>query len=175
MTEVNPNSGPTRGGKFVRLTGSGFTGATTVNFGTVAASNLTVISDTQLTVTSPAGAKGTVDVTVTSPAGTSTTTSADHYSYADPEGEPVVTDVNPKNGPVGGGQLVTVIGQRFTGATGVNFGIKPATNLTVVSDTQLTVTSPSQDSGSVQVVVTTPIGSSAVPVPSADAEYTYDA
>ena len=50
------------------ITGTGFTGATAVDFGTTAATNLTVVSDTQITATSPAGT-GTVDVTVTTPGG----------------------------------------------------------------------------------------------------------
>jgi hypothetical protein len=42
-----------------------------------------VVSDTQLTVTSPAAsASGAVDVTVTTPAGTSATTSADQFTYS---------------------------------------------------------------------------------------------
>jgi hypothetical protein len=52
-----------------------------VSFGTVAASNLSVASDTQLTVTSPLGPLGTVHVTVTTPAGTSAATPADQFTY----------------------------------------------------------------------------------------------
>ena len=70
------------GGEHVTVTGTGFTGATGVNFGQVAASNLAVASDTQLTVTSPPGAAaGTVDVTVTTPAGTSSASAADQFTY----------------------------------------------------------------------------------------------
>jgi hypothetical protein len=68
----------------VTVTGSGFTGTTAVSFGTAAAPNLAVASDTQLTVTSPPGAAGTVDVTVTTPAGTSATTPAGQYTYIAP-------------------------------------------------------------------------------------------
>ena len=52
------------------ITGTNFTGATVVDFGTNAATNLTVVNDTTITADSPAGA-GTVDVTVTTPSGTS--------------------------------------------------------------------------------------------------------
>src|SRR5207248_1821524 len=54
-------------------------GASAVNFGSVAASTFTVNSDTQITATAPAEAVGTVDVTVTTPTGTSTTGASDHY------------------------------------------------------------------------------------------------
>jgi hypothetical protein len=51
-------------------------------FRTVAASNLAVVSDTQLTVTSPSvAAAGAVHVTVTTPAGTSATTPADQRCW----------------------------------------------------------------------------------------------
>jgi len=82
VSAVAPASGSTAGGTPVTVTGSGFTGATVVNFGANAATGLTVKSDTQLTVTSPAGAAGKVDVTVTVPAGTSATSSADQFAYA---------------------------------------------------------------------------------------------
>jgi hypothetical protein len=82
VTGVSPASGSVAGGDTVTVTGSGFTGATGVSFGTVAASNLIPVSDTQLTVTSSPAAAGTVDVTVTTPAGTSAATPADQFTYS---------------------------------------------------------------------------------------------
>ena len=64
----------------VTITGSGFTGATSVSFGPTASSSFTVNSDTKITATSPAGS-GTVDVTVTTPNGTSATSAADQFTY----------------------------------------------------------------------------------------------
>jgi IPT/TIG domain len=82
VTAVSPTSGPVAGGEHVTVTGTGFTGASEVSFGTVPASNLAVASDTQLSVTSPqAAAAGPVDVTVTTPAGTSAASPADQYTY----------------------------------------------------------------------------------------------
>jgi IPT/TIG domain len=60
--------------------GTGFTGATVVNFGSAPATNLQVISDTQLTAVSPAGT-GRVNVTVTTPGGTSATSTTTGFSY----------------------------------------------------------------------------------------------
>lgn len=83
VSGVNPDRGPAAGGITVTVTGSGFTSATEVNFGQVAALNLAVASDTQLTVTSPQAAttEGTVDVTVTTQAGTSSISPADQFTY----------------------------------------------------------------------------------------------
>jgi hypothetical protein len=81
VTGVSPAS--ERGaGHTVTVTGSGFTNATVVHFGTMTATSLTVVSDTQLTVPSPTPTTpGTVDVTVTTPAGTSATSAADQFTY----------------------------------------------------------------------------------------------
>ncbi|HEX4220636.1 MAG TPA: IPT/TIG domain-containing protein, partial [Acidimicrobiales bacterium] len=71
VTSVSPATGPAAGGTAVTITGTGFTGATAVKFGSNAGTAVTVVSDTEITVTSPAGAVGAVPVTVTTPAGTS--------------------------------------------------------------------------------------------------------
>src|SRR6516162_3151416 len=69
VTNVSPNTGPTSGGTNVTITGTNFSGATAVRFGSNAAGSFTVNSATQITATSPAGS-GTVDVTVTTEGGT---------------------------------------------------------------------------------------------------------
>ena len=79
MTGVSPASGSAVGGDSVTITGSGFTGATEVDFGGASA-HFTVDSDTEITVTSPPGS-GTVHVTVVTPTGSSATSSADQFSY----------------------------------------------------------------------------------------------
>ena len=86
VTKVDPNKGPVAGGDNVTVSGSGFSNAIAVRFGTATASNLTVTSDTQLTVTSPPGTAEEVHVTVTTPAGTSAITPADQYTYTKPTG-----------------------------------------------------------------------------------------
>ena len=66
VTGISPTSGPAAGGTLVTITGTGFTGATAVDFGTNPATDLTVVNDTTITADSPAGT-GTVDVTVDDP------------------------------------------------------------------------------------------------------------
>ena len=158
VTSVTPSGGPLVGGTTVMITGSGFTNATQVDFGTLAASSFTVNSDTQITATSPVETAGTVYVTVTTPGGTSTTTSADQFDYVI---APVVTGVSPAAGLIAGGTTVTITGMGFTGATAVDFGAVVAGSFTINSDTQITVTSPAGAAGAVYVTVTTLGGTSA--------------
>lgn len=171
VTGVSPGSGSTGGGTSVTITGTSFTGATVVNFGTVAASSFTVNSDTSITATSPPEAAGTVDITVTTPSGTSATGTADHYTYT-AAAVPAITSVSPSSGTIAGGTVVTIIGTSFTGASAVNFGSTAASTFSVVSDTAIVATVPAGAAGTVDITVVTPSGTSSTG--SAD-HYTYSA
>lgn len=83
---------------------------------------------------------------------------------------PVVAALAPAGGPTAGGTLVTVKGRTLTGATGVTFGGTAATSFTVLDDTRIVAVSPAKAASTVDVVVTTPGGSSAT---SAASKYTY--
>jgi hypothetical protein len=74
VSAVSPSNGPASGGTVLTLTGSDFTGATNVAFGSVniPASGFTVVDASHIVVVSPAGAPGEEAlVTVTTPWGTS--------------------------------------------------------------------------------------------------------
>jgi hypothetical protein len=156
VTSVSPNAGPPGGGTSVTITGTNFTGATAVAFGSNPASSFTVNSATSITAASPAGS-GTVNVTVTTPGGTSVTSVASLFAYS--SGGPTVTAVSPNTGPPGGGTSVTITGTNFTGATAVSFAGNAANSFTVNSATSITATSPA-GTGTVDVTVATPGGTS---------------
>ena len=82
VSSLSPNIGSISGLTSVIIYGTKFTGATAVNFGSTAATNFSVISDTQISATSPAGSAGVVDITVTTPNGTSITGASDQFTYA---------------------------------------------------------------------------------------------
>lgn len=87
VSGLDQTSGSPAGGNTVTIAGlnfSGGAGQTQVFFGTTPGSNVTVLSDTQLTVIAPPHASGTVDVTVTSPYGTSALVGGDQYTYGQP-------------------------------------------------------------------------------------------
>ncbi len=158
VSGINPSSGPGAGDTAVTVTGTNLAGATSVKFGSAAATNVSVNAQgTQLTATSPAG-RGTVDVTVTTPGGTSTTSSADQFTYVS---APTVSGLTPSSGPTAGGTSVAITGTNLSGATSVRFGSSPATSVSVnAQGTQLTATSPA-GTGTLDVTVTTPGGTSA--------------
>jgi hypothetical protein len=83
VSGIRPVSGPAGGGTSVTIAGSGFTGATKVQFGSANAHNFTVNGANQITAISPPGS-GNVDVTVTTAAGTSAKLPADRFTYLNP-------------------------------------------------------------------------------------------
>ncbi len=154
VSSVSPTLGPVAGGTHLTVTGAGFTGATTVDFGSAIAIPV-VVTDTLINVTSPPNPAGAVDVRVVTPAGTSPiSASAGTFTYV---AAPVVTSVVPASGPEAGGTAVTVTGTSLAGATTVKFGEQPAVP-TFSDATHLTVISPAHTPGVVDVVVITPGG-----------------
>ena len=170
VTALTPSFGPQAGGTSVTIQGSGFTGASQVLFGSVAATGVTVLDDTHITATAPAQASGTVDVTVTTPAGTSAVSDSDSFQYV--AVGPAVTSLGTTSGPTAGGTAVTINGSNLLGATGVFFGATPATFFQVLSDSQVKAVSPLAAAGAVQVTVVTPNGTSPT---NAGTTFTYNA
>jgi uncharacterized membrane protein len=157
VTNISPNLGPSSGGTIVTISGSDLSGATAVDFGSVAATSITVNSTTSITATSPPGALGVVDVTVTTPDGTSPALFDDQFTYSN---KALVSAITPNSGPTTGGTTVTITGANFTGATAVNFGNTAATGFTFTSSTSLTAVSPAGSAGTVDVTVTNAGGTS---------------
>jgi hypothetical protein len=87
---VTPNVGNELGGTTVTLTGTNFSQATQVKFGTKVATNLTVISADSISVTTPANAPGVVDVSIISPSGTRVFPGA--FTYFEPVSSVVDTE-----------------------------------------------------------------------------------
>lgn len=157
VTALSPAYGGTGGGTSVTLTGSGFTDATAVQFGGTAVGSFTVASDTEIITSAPAGSAGTVNVTVTTPGGTSPTSAGNVYTYV---GVPTITGLSPNTGHTSGGTSVVLTGTNFIGVTSVEFGTTAVTTFTIVSDTEITTTSPAESVGSVYVTVTNSQGTS---------------
>ena len=140
ISSFTPTSGKT--GQVVTITGTNFTGATAVSFGGTAATTFTVVSATSINATVGAGTSGTVSVTTASGTGTLA-----GFTYLPP---PTITSFSPTSGKTG--QVVTITGTNFTGATAVSFGGTAATSFTVVSATSITAVVGTGKTGNVRVV-----------------------
>jgi len=134
-------------GKTVEILGQGFTGTTVVSFNGVHAT-FSVVSDTYLTATLPAGAL-TGTVAVTTPTGT---LNSDRKFLVTPQ----ITSIAPTSGIVG--SSVTITGVSLTQATKVTIGGKAAT-FTVNSDTKITAKVPLGAKTGQKITITTPGGS----------------
>ena len=168
VTGRNPIAGPTTGGTTVTLTGTNFAPGATVMFGSNPGTGVVVNSSTSLTVVSPAGSVGPVDIVVTAIGGTSATSANDVFTYVL---APTVTAISPTSGSFAGGTAVTITGTNFVSGATVNFGATAGTNVVVVNSTTITVTAPAHANGTVDITVTTAAGTSAVNAP-AD-QFTY--
>ena len=170
VLSITPNFGAVAGGGFVTLVGSGFTNATAVKFGGVAA-QFDVVSDEQIVAASPPAPGGTaqeVDVIVTSPIGNSTAVPQDGFTYA---AVPAVSQLTPSEAPFLGGTVVVIGGSGFSGVDEVLFGLTPAA-FQFWSDSVVTATAP-PGVGIVQVAVRTKLGVSPSAGPAS--QFTYAA
>jgi IPT/TIG domain len=151
ITSFAPTSGPV--GTVVTLTGTGFTGATAVNFNGTTAAIFSVVSATQITATVPSGATtGTISVT---PLSGPDVISATSFTVTVLPAVPTITSFAPTSAPVG--TVVTLTGTGFTGATAVAFNGTTTAIFVVVSATQITAEVPSGATTGT-IAVTTPGG-----------------
>jgi hypothetical protein len=156
IVSITPNTGPTTGGTATTITGSGFAGATGVTFDGAAGTGFTVVNDTTITVTTPAGTLGPADVVVVDAAGNGSLPAG--FTYTAPAQASSILTISPSNGPTTGNTVVTITGTGFTGATVVAFDGAAGTSFTVVNDTTIRVTTPAGTAGPADVTVTDPAG-----------------
>lgn len=174
VTAVTPGQGPVAGGTTITVSGSGFTTATGVRVGGVGfvggdATDVAVLSDTQLTaVTPPSADTGTVTVYVDTPVASSAPNAAASFTYGRP---PTVTSIDPSSGPRSGTTRISISGSGLADATGVRFGPgNPASSFIVESDRRILATTDGAATVLphgllVNVVVEHPFGDSATGIP----------
>jgi hypothetical protein len=145
VTGLSPSVGKVAGGQRVTVSGNGFApgeNTTTFNFATQEVATTSCSSTTTCTLNTPAHALGAVDVKATINGATSPKNApADQFTYIPP---PTVTAVSPTEGPVEGGNLVSLTGTGFIGVTEVFFGFFQgmSPSFTVNSETSITATVP---------------------------------
>lgn len=148
IASFTPGSGPI--GTTVTVTGTNFTGASSVILNGVGVAAFTLVDAATITFTVPAGATSG-PIAVTTQGGTATSTSA--FTVTVPTPAPAIASFTPTTG--GPGTTVTVTGTNFTGATAVSIGSLAIANYTVVSATTISFvvpTSANNVSGALTVV-----------------------
>jgi HKD family nuclease len=166
---ISPATGSANGGTSVTITGTGFALGANVIFGFSPASKVVVVNSTTITCLTPAHAAGATDVMIVDSAGgRSNLPKAFNYTAVVTSSAPRINLISPSYGTANGGSTVTITGINFKSGLAVTFGGLPGT-VTSVSSVAITVTTPTNGTGPVIVIVTNPDQqSSALP-----ARYTY--
>jgi len=157
LASVSPSGGAIAGGTAVTLGGLNFQVGAVVTFGSAQATDVVVVNSSTITALTPAGSGGPVNVTVTNPDGQHSTLSLG-YSY---NPAPTILSIAPTSGPVAGGTSTNITGTNFTTGASVTFGGVAATNVTVVTSSQIAATTPPNSPGPANVVVINPDNQSA--------------
>ena len=156
VTAISPSLGLAVGGDTVTLIGQGFVSGTTASLGGVAVSAVTITA-TQFVGTTGAHPVGPVDVVVTNP-DTNWDQLVGGFLYT---ATPSLTAVNPSQVLYTGGTTITITGSDFVAGATVDLQGTAATNVAVVSSTEIRCTVPAMAPAELDVTVTNPGGYSA--------------
>ena len=150
-----PDSGSPAGGTTVTITGTLFTSPASAKINGVAATSVVVVSATQIILVTPAGTAGSSYPIVVTTNGKNVATTGS-FTYA---GVPTVTSFTPTSGPTAGGTTVTITGTNFINNSLVaTVNGVPATGVTYVSATQITLVTPAGVAGTSGPISVTTIG-----------------
>lgn len=159
ITSVAPNSGPAAGGTRVTVVGAHFLNnpSLQISFDNSLATSPTVLSDTQISVMTPAHAAGPVTVKVTDKISSSSLNNG--FTYVSPA--PTISSLTPAIGLMTGGTSVIISGTSLGSVTAVSFDGAPARSFSVPvgSTTSVVVITPARNlAGPVSITITTASG-----------------
>jgi hypothetical protein len=156
---VSPSAGPVEGGTDITLDGSGFGAGLAVQVGALPCANVSVISSTEATCTTPAGSPGPANVVVTM--GVNTDTLASGFFYE--TGSLDLYVVEPDTGSQAGGTYTRLLGVGFEPGMDIRFDGNPATHIDVEDSTLAFCKTPPGTIGTVDVTITTDAGTTVLP------------
>ncbi|MGB9133681.1 MAG: PKD domain-containing protein [Methanosarcina sp.] len=142
ISSISPKYGPASENVKVIILGTGFTNNSHVWFDgqdITAEGSTTFVNSGKITVTKYKAPQTprTVHVSIKD---SSVTSNIDQtFTFV---GQPVISNVNPNNGPISGGNTVKITGVSFLGTTSVKFGTEAATSFAIDSDNQITAVVP---------------------------------
>jgi len=136
--QIDPADGPVVGGISALIGGTNLAWVTAVRFGDSVASIEGTPADTSIQVTVPASGPGTVDIVVEDLYGQSSTLSAAFTFHAAPQ----LVSIEPTEGPLAGGGVLTLVGTNFRPTVAVFIGGVSAPIVGDVTPTLVTVLIP---------------------------------
>ena len=107
LTSITPGNAPTQGTTVITIRGKNFIDPPVINIGSTSATTITLISDVELRLNAPPGIGKDHGVSGTFDGEQSL--GVIQFSYD----APVITHIDPVNGPTIGGYFVTIFGQNF--------------------------------------------------------------
>ncbi len=146
VSSISPTEGSTAGGTLVHVKGKGFLKGSKVKIGSEATS-VAIVSETEITAKAAAGSAGEDEVVVEDEYGKSA--EGPKYKYVTP---PTVSAIEPSSGTTAGGTEVVITGTGFEEGAKVDMG-SAATNVEVVSETEIKAKTAATAAGKAEVVV----------------------
>jgi len=157
VTGVTPTNGKQAGGDTGSITGNGFMPGATVTISGTPVTNV-VVTSTLITFTIPPGTEGAKDVAVINPDGQEGIL-RQGYIY---NPFPIVENIEPNEGPRGGGTRITITGNHFIQGVVVTIGDERIPGLDFFSPTELRLKTPAGTAGTKEVRVLNPDGQETV-------------
>ena len=160
IASISPPQGPSAGGTSVTITGTDFKAGLNVFIGGRPATNVAVVSPTQINAVTPQAVSalgGGVNVMVQNTDGGVVTLNG-AYFYLAFESPLALTGVDPIIGPNSGGTQVTITGTGFNAAASVYFNGVPAAFANPLGGSAMFVRTPSNVTGPVTITIVNPDG-----------------
>jgi hypothetical protein len=152
VSSVSPVGGPLAGGGTLTITGTDFVTGATVQIGANTCTSPTVVNSTTITCTIPGSGATTTTVTVTNTDGQADSL-ATAYTYSE---APLITSVNPDNGDLDGGTVVTIFGNFINASATVTVGGVACASLNWLSIAAIECTTDANTAGNKDIVITNP-------------------
>ncbi|MFH1531391.1 MAG: IPT/TIG domain-containing protein [Pseudomonadota bacterium] len=160
LDNVVPGQGPVAGGIDVVIYGDNFMAGMEVWFGVSKSQHVVLFSSETASATVPAGLPGKVNVKVTNPGGPFDVLIAAFEYKINPQivPPPLISQLVPGSGPLGGGTVVNIQGTDFQSGAQVLFSGVPAGEVTVLNGQSILAVTPPGDEGTADVTVLNPDG-----------------
>lgn len=152
IASISPGGGPLTGGTLLTIYGADFEPGVSVTLNGNACTSVNLVNENTITCITPAGAIGPAILVVKNFDG-QMAINASLFSYSYP---PVISDIIPAFGPMGGGTTITLNGTNFKTGAKVRFGSAEVTTCTITGVTAQCTLPSSLTKGLVDVEIINP-------------------